>query len=523
MERAQLEGQVKRLASRSLVEVGLAYNGVLKSYGRGTGAERIDGLVQGIDTGRLFSEIGQASNADLVELERDMRAWLDLIGVYYGGELAENTGHSKSYVLSSNRGPTVGVGATVHYTLTQVQPWLMATGSRVRYEWSVENDSRSRELYGQEAGRVAAKWRREGFDQWVDEVFGDPMDIDLWAQYPGMHLVKATIYLNEKAVETVTFRQMVVEGDARILAMSGLERILEAIRLSGAYLGPSLMREIGDPWVLAGQLVVVSGVLIALAGTGVGLVLEILVLIVGIVMASAQMVDGVCSLGKFLETAIHAGTEEDLEIAGKLFAEAVVKIGISSLFLILSYFGLGRVRSQVQARMNGVKLPTSGELIPGTSEHKAQRWLEYQLRKPDKFSTIREEMDPRWSRLYDTIIKNGPSGRGFESEALPKFGYKKNNCVLMDADSGVGFIPDSIKGNPSVVEWGKAYDFVEVKGWQELSNTGNLKDMVLYVKQYGGTLELIVRSPAHGDGSTYITGPLMRELRAIKAKVRTYP
>lgn len=54
-------------------------------------------------------------------------------------------------------------------------------------------------------------------------------------------------------------------------------------------------------------------------------------------------------------------------------------------------------------------------------------------------------------------------------------------------EEGVGFIPDAVKGKHIKLEWGEPYHFVEVKGWQDMSNMGNLKAMIDYVQKNGGS------------------------------------
>ena len=62
--------------------------------------------------------------------------------------------------------------------------------------------------------------------------------------------------------------------------------------------------------------------------------------------------------------------------------------------------------------------------------------------------------------------------------------------MMMGPDaSGIrGFIPDAVKGNPTELVWGQAYHFTEVKGWKDMSNTGNLARMIEYVDEFGGHL-----------------------------------
>jgi hypothetical protein len=60
-----------------------------------------------------------------------------------------------------------------------------------------------------------------------------------------------------------------------------------------------------------------------------------------------------------------------------------------------------------------------------------------------------------------------------------------------------------------------------------MSLTGNLKAMIDYVKQYGGHLELWIRSAKHPDGATKLSEPLKQELELLRqqgnAHIRSSP
>ena len=92
-----------------------------------------------------------------------------------------------------------------------------------------------------------------------------------------------------------------------------------------------------------------------------------------------------------------------------------------------------------------------------------------------------------------------------------------------------GFIPDAVPGSltPGELVWGQPYHFVEVKGRKDLALGGNLEVMLEYVQQYGGHVELWVRSAKHVEGQTLLTQPLQRRLRTLaddgKATVKLYP
>jgi hypothetical protein len=157
--------------------------------------------------------------------------------------------------------------------------------------------------------------------------------------------------------------------------------------------------------------------------------------------------------------------------------------------------------------------PITGKVLePGTPEHRAQRWVEYQQREgltPEEARTTK----PKWDAQYDTAIENQKAGGKAEVEGLSRAGVSKNNTPFADpANPSEAFIPDGIKNKPSKVEYGKPYDFVEVKYWEYLSQTGNVFKMLKYIEKYGGSLELWLRG---GNEATELSGPLRREFNRL--------
>ncbi len=185
----------------------------------------------------------------------------------------------------------------------------------------------------------------------------------------------------------------------------------------------------------------------------------------------------------------------------------------------------------------GEKLPLLGartlangtRMLPGSPEHLAQRWVDYQFRHPEKYRRFSYAVDPEWERLYRSILANKPAGNAFEDSILKVQSYEKNAAMMMPAPGRMeqGFIPDSVRGNPTELVWGQPYRFIEAKGRQELAYTGNLKAMIDYVQEHGGHLELWIRSAQHPSGGTRLTKPLQDILRNLardgKAIVKDFP
>ncbi|WP_395837791.1 pre-toxin TG domain-containing protein [Archangium violaceum] len=190
----------------------------------------------------------------------------------------------------------------------------------------------------------------------------------------------------------------------------------------------------------------------------------------------------------------------------------------------------GALRAGQKVPLLGVRtLPDGSRLLPGTPAHKAQRWVDYQFRHPEKYRRFSFQSDAHWERLYETILKNRPAGNAFEDAILQAHHYERNTAMMMPppGSRAQGFIPDSVKGNPTELIWGQPYSLVESKARKELPLSGNLKAMIDYVDRYGGHLELWVRSASHPDGATHLSGTLLRSLENLeaegKAVLRSHP
>ena len=180
----------------------------------------------------------------------------------------------------------------------------------------------------------------------------------------------------------------------------------------------------------------------------------------------------------------------------------------------------------------GSRLGEAGvRLEPGTAEHMAAAWVDYQFRHPDKYPRFRFAIDEDWRKKYELILRNKEAGGGFELEVLKVRGQEKNRALMMPppGSDAQGFIPDAVPGSPTLGElvWGQPYHFIEAKARKELSLGGNLEAMLNYVRDYGGHLELWIRSAKHADGPTYLTKPLQRRLQDLqsrgRASIRYYP
>ncbi|HYO68671.1 MAG TPA: pre-toxin TG domain-containing protein [Archangium sp.] len=218
----------------------------------------------------------------------------------------------------------------------------------------------------------------------------------------------------------------------------------------------------------------------------------------------------------------RGGTLTDAELA---FLQRVAGTLEQPMRLAANALGHGQVLPVLGMRT----LPDGTRLLPGTPQHMAQCWVDYQFRHPRKYRSFSSAADPEWERLYRSILANKQAGNVFEDGILKAEGYVKNTTVMMPplGKGAVGFIPDSVRGNPSELVWGEPYRFIEAKGRQELAYTGNLKAMIDYVREYGGHVELWVRSSKHPSGKTHLTEPLLSIVQRLesggKASVKYFP
>jgi hypothetical protein len=189
------------------------------------------------------------------------------------------------------------------------------------------------------------------------------------------------------------------------------------------------------------------------------------------------------------------------------------------------------VKTGERVSLVGSRVTVEGaRLVPGSAEHLAQAWVDYQFRHPGKYPRFGYTPDAGWERMYRTVLENKGKGGEFEREVLKAKGYEKNTALMLPppgSKPAQGFVPDSVVGNPEELVWGRPYHFVEVKGRTEMALTGNLKAMLDYVREYGGHIEVWFRSATHTTGNTQLTLPLQKRFVELgvddKATVRFFP
>lgn len=142
-----------------------------------------------------------------------------------------------------------------------------------------------------------------------------------------------------------------------VASMTHEEKMVLAIQ--AANLSPAILDELGDIKTLVATMAVVSGALLAIAATGYGAVVEAvagLLLIAGAAMTGIQIGSGINSMIDFYQKTGDATTTEELNDAGKSFADGVAKLGVGGLNMVLTVLGgRGKPKTKMSHFDDGAK------------------------------------------------------------------------------------------------------------------------------------------------------------------------
>ena len=319
------------------------------------------------------------------------------------------------------------------------------------------------------------------------------------------------------------------ETETEIENLDYSEKIRKAIEYSNVI--DEIRDEIGDTRILAAQMVLVSGAMIALAATGYGAVAEALgfvFLAIGAAFSGSNLLAGIIGLVKFFTTVDDAKTEDDLKACGKIFGDAVAKIGVDGLFFVLSMFGLKKASAQLTTKTvidNGLNSKKwSGKRIE-------EKELDVEFKKnifkykynpsenPKVLQDARE--DPNAVYGYrpreDGSLKH-LSGEKFDwTDPVKVEGYQKERLAYIAKDKEITDIIIKMKAaNKSPVEIAKSVcDFRNQTRLQSYINEdGTIKNM----EGYKGALE---RCKTRSYESLIKQGKTPEEI--IESSVRTNP
>lgn len=89
--------------------------------------------------------------------------------------------------------------------------------------------------------------------------------------------------------------------------------------------------------------------------------MDLALLLVGASFSGTELLAGIAGLVKFFTEVYNAKTEDDLKDCGRLFGDAVAKIGVHGLFLVLSMFGLKKASKKITTKTIAESKPVSGK------------------------------------------------------------------------------------------------------------------------------------------------------------------
>ena len=156
-------------------------------------------------------------------------------------------------------------------------------------------------------------------------------------------------------------------------------------------------------------------------------VLGLSLLLVGASFSGTNLLAGIVGLVKFFTEVYNAKTEDDLKDCGRLFGDAVAKIGVHGLFFVLSLFGLKKASARLTAKTIADSNPNSGKWTWKRIEKK-----EFQLTR-------------KYAPGYDTHMIEGYIGQGQKCvvgahnrnsfiKILTNAGFDVKKCIISEIE-----------------------------------------------------------------------------------------
>jgi len=149
-------------------------------------------------------------------------------------------------------------------------------------------------------------------------------------------VAKQALFLAARSGYRFDFSSPPVPTDP-VANMSKAEKLAAGIEHSVKYL-PENLKSVGQALVEPKALAIMVGTLIAWAGShafGIGEVVDLVLLGIGLLSVGFSIFSGAGHLVEFVETALDASTNEDLDEAGRHFASALVILGIATIQALL--------------------------------------------------------------------------------------------------------------------------------------------------------------------------------------------
>jgi hypothetical protein len=239
--------------------------------------------------------------------------------------------------------------------------------------------------------------------------------------------------------------------------MTHEQKMEEAIKR--APISDAIRKQLGDIPTLVATMVVVTGVLIGLAATGYGAAAEAIsagLLIAGAAIGGYDVGGGIMSLIDFYQQTRCDTVQksEDLDKAGKSFADAIAKMGVGGLTLALSFAGAEEVSEAPP--MEGPPPPD-----PGLAEAAGPAQKPWMIRPgegtlPETARVARPgspmELDPTVSNRYMYVVKEDGSIVYAPQEVDPVTGAEAVKHTDL-AENGPAKVSGEINYNENTGQW----------------------------------------------------------------------
>jgi hypothetical protein len=119
----------------------------------------------------------------------------------------------------------------------------------------------------------------------------------------------------------------------------------------------AIVTEFGNIWVFIALLAATIALFIIFAGTGLGLALEVGAIAIGIGMSVWEIVKGIMKMIEYNASIKKVKTVRELKESAKILADALAKLSIGTLFLILSIFGARKIGKNIKTNAGNLSKP----------------------------------------------------------------------------------------------------------------------------------------------------------------------
>ena len=191
--------------------------------------------------------------------------------------------------------------------------------------------------------------------------------------------------------------------DPRVAQMSKAEKLAAGIEHSVQYL-PDSLKSVGQALVEPKTLAIMVATLLAWAAShafGIGEVIDLVLLGVGVVSVGFSIFSGAGELVDFVETALDASTNEDLDKAGRHFARALVILGIAAIQALLLRGPIKAARARYTAPVRVGAPPPRGTPPSTTSVPRLPRNA---LGSTDAYGNIKISLQQSAASAKETLL-----------------------------------------------------------------------------------------------------------------------